>query len=185
MWGLNLVPQEQTTNKKMFKNVNSMVKQNRLQDFLLLTCSMFGRAYDDARMPNWRYRQRTPLPGIATSGRCRKKGRTLWGRQSFCTHFFFAIQVCGRCDSTLPLFRNLGLGGKLAAGCLRSRPAWIVFFCFRCWVADSKTQGDGEVQDWVLSGGGYGPLLPLSPPCGTLSERQKRPPGPIHLHFSA
>ncbi len=76
--------------------------------------------------------------------------------------------------------RISGLDGKLATGCLRIRPAWIVF-CFRCWVADGKNGGHGEVRHWVLGSGGYA----LSPSCGALSERQKRPPGPILLHFSA
>ncbi len=37
-----------------------------------------------------------------------------------------------------------GLDGELAAGWLRSGPAWIVC-CFHCWVADGKNGGDGEV----------------------------------------
>ncbi len=36
--------------------------------------------------------------------------------------------------------RISGLDGKLAAGCLRSGPAWIIF-CFHCWVADGKKGG--------------------------------------------
>ncbi len=36
---------------------------------------MFGRVYGDARMPNWLHRHRTPLPGIATMGLRRDKGR--------------------------------------------------------------------------------------------------------------
>ncbi len=53
-----------------------------------------------------------------------------------------------------------GLDGELAAGCLQSGPAWVVF-CFRCWVADGKNGADGEVRHWVLGGGGYGRPLPL------------------------
>ncbi len=56
--------------------------------------------------------------------------------------------------------RISGLDGKLAAGCLRIGPAWIVF-CFRCWVAEGENGGDGEVRHWVLGGGGYGPPLSL------------------------
>ncbi len=59
--------------------------------------------------------------------------------------------------------QDLGISGldvEWAAGCLRSGPPWIVF-CFRCWVADGKNGGDGEVRHWVLGGGGYGPPLPL------------------------
>ncbi len=41
-----------------------------------------------------------------------------------------------------------GLGGKLAAGCLRSRPTWIIF-CFCCWVADGKN-GEGG-WGWVAA----------------------------------
>ncbi len=36
--------------------------------------------------------------------------------------------------------RISGLDGKLAAGCLRSGPALIIF-CFNCWVADGKNGG--------------------------------------------
>ncbi len=39
-----------------------------------VTNSMFGGAYGDARMPNWPYWHRTPLPGIATTGLRRDKG---------------------------------------------------------------------------------------------------------------
>ncbi len=80
-----------------------------------------------------------------------------------------------------------GLDGELAAGCLRSGLAWIVF-CFRCWVADGKKRGGW--QGPALGAGWQrlwaAPAAPaLSPSCGTLSERQKRPPGPILLRFSA
>ncbi len=37
---------------------------------------MFGVAYGDARMPNWLQRNRTPLPGIATSGQRRDREGT-------------------------------------------------------------------------------------------------------------
>ncbi len=40
----------------------------------------------------------------------------------------------------LGLIRISGLDGKLAAGCLRSGPAWIVF-CFHCLVANGKNEG--------------------------------------------
>ncbi len=80
----------------------------------------------------------------------------------------------------------LGLGGELAAGCLRSRPAWIVF-CFHCWVTDGK---DGGRWRGLALGAGWrwlwaAPAIPaLSPSCGALPERQKRPSGPILLCFS-
>ncbi len=35
----------------------------------------FGGAYGDACMINWPHRHRTPLPGIATMGLCRDKGK--------------------------------------------------------------------------------------------------------------
>ncbi len=98
-----------------------------------------------------------PLPGIAILSLHYGKGNAL-GQATFLPHFSSATQVCGWCDYTLPSFRDLrisGLGGELAAGCLWSRPAWIVF-CFRCWVTDAK----GKVRHWVLGGGGYG--MPLS-----------------------
>ncbi len=84
--------------------------------------------------------------------------------------------------------RISGLDGKLTAGCLRSGPAWIVF-CFRCWVADGKNRGGGW-RGPALGAGWWWlwatPTAPaLSPFCGALSERQKRPPGPILLRFSA
>ncbi len=46
----------------------------------------------------------------------------------------------------------LGLYGKLAAGCLRSGPAWIVF-CFHCWVADGKNGGMARsgIGCWVAA----------------------------------
>ncbi len=119
-----------------------------------------------------------------------QRGRTPWGRQPCCPHFSSATQVCGWCDYTLPSFginQDLGisdLGGKLAARCLRSRSAWIVF-CFRCCVADGKTVG---VWRGPALGAGWQRLWPtpaaptLSPSCVALSEQQKRPPGPVLLH---
>ncbi len=181
--------QKNWVNLKIFFQ-NECIIQSVLQlTANLLRVLMFGGAYGDARMPNWPHRHHTPLPGIATSGLHRDKGRMLWGRQPFCPHFSSATWVCGWCDYTLPLFRILWLGGKLAARCLQSRPAWIVFFCFRCWVADGKN-GRGEWRGLALDAGwrrlwATSAALALSSSCGTLSEWQKRPPGPIHLHFSA
>ncbi len=103
-----------------------------------------------------------PLAGIATSGLRRDKGER-FEAGSLSAPIFPLLLKCVDGATTLSLyFWILGLGGKLAAGCLRSRPAWIVFFCFHCWVADGKHGGRyGEVRHWVLGGGGYGPSLPL------------------------
>ncbi len=83
--------------------------------------------------------------------------------------------------------RISGLDGELVAGCLRSGPAWIVFF-FRCWVADGKNGGGmarSGIRCWVAAAMGR-PCTPmLSPSCGALSGWQKRPPGPILLSFSS
>ncbi len=51
---------------------------------------------------------------------------------------------------------------ELAAGCLRSRPAWIVF-CFRCWVADGKNGGmeRSGIECWAMAAMGC--------PCRTIS----------------
>ncbi len=79
------------------------------------------------------------------------KGGMLCGRQTFCPHFYSSVRMV-RLHSPFVLgsIRISGLDGKLAVGCLRSGPAWIVF-CFRCWVADGKKRGgDGEVRHWVL-----------------------------------
>ncbi len=120
--------------------------------------SMFGRASGGAHTPDWPRRHRIPLLGIIMSGLRHGKKRMLWGRQLFCPHFFSATQVCGWCDYTLPLFRILGLGVVLAARCLQSRPAWIIFF-FRCWVANGK-----EVAWWGLAlGAGSWRLWPSLP----------------------
>ncbi len=90
------------------------------------------------------------------------------------------------CDYTLPLFRILSLGVILASRCLWSRPAWIVFFLFCCWVTKDKQRGGvwwgpalcaGWRQLWAAS-----PAPTLSLSCDTLS---KQPLGLILLHFSA
>ncbi len=48
---------------------------------------------------------------------------------------------CVDSATTLSLrFGISGQGGELAARCLRSRPAWIVF-CFHFWVDDGKNEG--------------------------------------------
>ncbi len=54
--------------------------------------------------------------------------------------------------STLSLFRILDLSGKLAARCLQSRPAQIIF-CFCCWVADGKEGGmaRSDIEWWVAA----------------------------------
>ncbi len=107
------------------------------------------------------------------------KGGTFWGRQPFCPHFSSATQ-CADGATTLSLrfgidqdLRISGLDGTLAAGCLRSGPAWIIF-CFRCWVADGKN--DGGWQGLAL-GAGWQRLWAapaasaLSPSCGALTLR--------------
>ncbi len=118
---------------------------------------MFGGAYGDASLQNWPHRHHNPLPRIASLGMRRNKGKH-WGRQPFCPHFSPATGVCGWCDYTLPLFRILGLAGILAAsGCLRVRTAWIVFFLFRCWVANGKHGGGvarSSIGCWVAAATG-------------------------------
>ncbi len=119
---------------------------------------MFG----GARTPDWPHRHHTPLPGIASSGLRWNKEGTLWSRQPFCPHFSSATEAWGWCDYTLPLFRIPGLGVILAARCLPSRPAWIVFFFLHAGLLMANVGwGGGEVLHWVLGGGGYGPPLPL------------------------
>ncbi len=96
-------------------------------------------------------------------GLCWDKGGNALGQATFLPPF-----LCYSSVRTVRLhspfvsgsLRISGLDGKLAAGCLRSGSAWIVF-CFHCWVADSKNGVDDEVWHWVLGGGGYGPPLPL------------------------
>ncbi len=86
-----------------------------------------------------------------------------------CVDSTTTLSLCFGIDQDL---RISGLDGKLAAGCLRSGLAWIVF-CFHCWVADCKNRalGAGWRRLWAI------PVAPaLSPSCGALSERQKRPP---------
>ncbi len=132
---------------------------------------MFGGVYGDACMPNWLHRHRTPLPEIASPGLRRNKGGTLWGRQPFCPHFSSAIGVSGWCDYTLPLFIILDIAGISAATeCLQVRPAWIIFFLFLCWIAN--TLGAGWRWLWAASA-----APTLSPFCSALLKRQKWPPG--------
>ncbi len=154
---------------------------------------MFGGAYGDARMPNWLHWHRTPLPGIATTGLCWDKGGTLWGRQPFCPHFSSATQVCGRCDYIPPSFRDWSgsrdLRPRWWIGC-RMSPKWtgldrLLLPLLRCWRQKQggwrgPALGAGWRRLWAT------PAPPaLSPSCGALLERQKRPPGPILLCFSA
>ncbi len=157
------------------------------------TCSMFGGGpYGDAHMPNWPHWHRTPLPGIATTGLRRDKGGSTLG-QATCLPPFLLCYLSVRTVRLHSPFisgpiRISGLYGELVAGCLRSGPAWIVF-CFCCWVADGKN-GGGKWRGTALGDRWRrlwaAPAAPaLSPSCGALSERQKRPPGPILLRFSA
>ncbi len=148
---------------------------------------MFSEAYGAARMSNWPHRHRTPLPRIASPGLRRNNGWPLWGRQPFCPHFSSATEVCGWCDYTLPLFRIFGLGVILTARCLWSRPAWIVFFFLRCWVASGR-HGRGMARSvigcWVAAAMGR-----LSRSCDISILRRivsatKTGLGPILLLFS-
>ncbi len=125
---------------------------------------MFGGAYGDTRMPNWPHWHHTPLPGIATTGLLRDKGGNALGQATFLPPFLLCYSNVRIVRLHSPFvsgsIRISGLDGELAARCLRSGLAWIVF-CFHCWVADSKNEGDSEVRHWVLHGAGYGPPLPL------------------------
>ncbi len=130
---------------------------------------MFGGVYGDARMPNWPHWHHTPLPGIATMSLRRDKGENALGQATFLPPFLLCYSSVRMVRLHSPFIlgsqdlRISGLGDELAAGCLWSRPTWIIF-CFRCWVADGKKgvgDGNGEVRHWVLGGGGYGPPLPL------------------------
>ncbi len=107
-----------------------------------------------------------PCPGSSQQACFGTKGGTLWGRQPFCPVSLLLLK-CANSVTTLSLhfgidqdLRISGVDGKPAVEFLRSGLSWIVF-CFRCWVADGKNEGDGEVRHWVLGGGGYGPPLPL------------------------
>ncbi len=124
---------------------------------------MFGRAYGDARTPNWLHRHLTPLPGIASMGLRRNKGETLWGRQPFCPHFSSTTGVCGWCDCTLPLFRILGLTSILAASGVSEwdQPGSSSSFSVAGLLMTNTEEGGDEIQHWVLGGGGHGPPLPL------------------------
>ncbi len=97
---------------------------------------MFGRAYGDARMPNWPHWHRTPLPGIVTTGLRRDKGGNVLGQATFLSPFLLCYSSVWMVRLHSPFIsgsiRISGLDGELAAGCLRSGPARIVF-CFRCW----------------------------------------------------
>ncbi len=128
-------------------------------------------------------------PGSPLRAYVETKGGTLWDRQ-LSAPISPLLLKCADGATTLSFsfginqdLRISGLDGKLAAGCLRSRPAWIVF-CFHCWVADAKW---GRWRDLAL-GAGWQWLCAapaLSSSCGALSERQKQPPGSILLRFSA
>ncbi len=73
--------------------------------------------------------------------------------------------------------RISGLDGELAAGCLWSGPAWVVF-CFRCWVADGKNGGMARsgIGCWVAAAMGCPCCSRAISILRCLSERQKRPP---------
>ncbi len=113
--------------------------------------SMFGRVYGDVRMPNWPPQTPHPLAQDRLIGFALEQGGILLGKQPFCPHFSSATGVCGCYDYTLPLFRILGLAGIFAAsGCLRVRPAWIVFFFFFCsWVANGKHGARSGIGRWA------------------------------------
>ncbi len=101
-----------------------------------------------------------PCPGSPLRACIVTKGGTLWGTQPFCPpfllHYSSVRTMRLHSPSVLGSIRISGLGGKLAAGFLRSRLAWIVF-CFHCWVADDKNGGDGDVRHccWVVAAMGH------------------------------
>ncbi len=86
----------------------------------------------------------THLPGIATTGLCRDKGRNALWQATFLPPFLLSYSSVRTVRLHSPFIlgsiRISGLDGKLAAGCLWSGPAWIIF-CFHCWVADGKNGG--------------------------------------------
>ncbi len=139
-------------------------------------------------MPNWPHWHCTPLPGIATTGLRRDKGGNALGQATFLPPFLLCYSSVRTVRLHSPFIsgsiRISGLGGKLAAGCLQSGQAWIVF-CFHCWVADSKNRGGWRGPALVAGWWRLWAAPALSPSCGALSERQKQSPGPILLHFSA
>ncbi len=111
---------------------------------------MFGGAYGNARMPNWPHKAPHPLAmDRLTEPVLEQRANTLMQ-----TTFSSASGVCGWCNSPLLLFRILDFAGPLAAsGCLGVRPAWIIFFLFRCWVANGKHEGmlRSDIERWVAA----------------------------------
>ncbi len=87
-----------------------------------------------------------PCPGSPQRACVGTKGGTLWDRQPFCP--ISPLLLKGAVGATTLSLRFgidqdlgiSGLNGKLAAGCFRSGPTWIVF-CFRSWFADGKNGG--------------------------------------------
>ncbi len=148
---------------------------------------MFGGAYGNARMPNWLHWHRTPCPGLPQWACIETKGerfRVATFLPPFLLCYSKVRTVRLHSPFILGSIRISGLDGKLTAGCLRSGPAWIVF-CFHYWVTDGKNGGMARsgIGCWWLWAAPAAPAL--SPSWGTLSEPQKRPPGPILLCFSA
>ncbi len=131
-----------------------------------------------------------PCPGSPLRACVGTKGGTLCGRQPFCPHFSSATQVCGRCDYTLPSFRDWSgswdLRPRWWIGC-RMSPKWtgldrLLLPLLGCWCQKQEgwrglALGAGWWRLWAAPA--------LAPSCGALSERQKWPPGPILLRFSA
>ncbi len=97
-----------------------------------------------------------PCPGSPLRACVGTKGGNTLGQATFLPPFLLCYSSMRMVRLHSPFvsgsLRISGLDGELAAGCLRSGPAWIVF-CFRCWVADSKNGGVARsgIGSWVAA----------------------------------
>ncbi len=100
-----------------------------------------------------------PLARDRHNGPALRQRRERFGAGNLSAPISPLLLKCVDGATTLPLhfgidqdLRISGLDGKLAARCLWSGPAWIVF-CFRCWVADGKNEGMARsgIGCWVAA----------------------------------